>query len=556
MSLLYPWLLIALPVLGVALWLLERWRREPLVLVVADLELFAPQAASREEARAAERRSSWRFWSRLLALLFLVLAASGPRVSIGPPGALVVEVVLSRGLSASAKPEGAESSHLDHQVTALRGVVEGLRPDDRVRLHLVPGPPARLLSRNEAFLALERARPAAAEGDLRETLEPLLAPRPGQAAPVFCASERDPGIESPRLELALLGGPYRNRGLVALRRSGQTLHATLQGTPGPVEVVFAARGTRGDVLSGRAQGTLGGEGPLVLSWSDPGLREAVEASVRILGQDAIPSDDRAFAVASRGGVRRVAVQGKLSPALRRALEAIEQVQVEVVPAGRVPECDLLVLNALPKVLPPTALAVVPTSLPSEPLAGGLLRPGSPHPAWTHLPLRLSHDPAQVPGLTQAPSGLPGAQPLLLAGREPFVLVAGDPSPEVVVLRAPASGPWTEREAFPLLWAELLEALAPQSRGELRAFPAGAPHALLGRVPWGPPQRVLSEGRPLLGSVAQPARAPRAESSRPFDPQALSRLAAARPPAPERDLAPWLALLALPFLLGAVWPGPR
>ena len=558
MSLLYPWVLAALPVLGLALWLLERWRRQPLVLVVAELELFAPGTASRDEARAAERRLSWRFWCRLLALALLVFTGSGPRVAVGPRGSLVVEAVLSRGLSASARGGGTSEPHLEHTRVALRTLVESLRPDDGVRLHLVPGPPAQLLTRNEAFLALERVRPAAAEADLAATLSPLLAPRPGVATPVFCASERDPGLQSPRLQLALSGGPYRNRGVVALRRSGTTLHATLLGAPGPVEVAFAARVAEGSVRTGQAKGTLREGQPLLLSWSDPSLAGALEASVRILGADAIASDDQAFAVASPERVRRVAFRGTLSAPLRRALLAVEQVRLEVVAPGAQPdpECVLLILDALPKVLPQIPLAVVPSALPNQPVPGGALRPSAPHPTWRHLAGRLTHDPGQVPGLTPTPRGLPAARPLILAGSEALVLVTGDPSPEVILLRAPATGPWTEREAFPLLWAELLEALAPRSRGELRAYPAGEPHALLGTVPWGPPQRVLREGAPVLGSVAQPARPPALASSRPFPPGALTLLAAARPPAPERDLAPWLALLALPFLLAAAWPAPR
>jgi len=554
-SLLYPWVLAALPVLAIALWLLERWRRQPLVLVVADLELFTPGAASEEEARAAERRLSWRFWSRLLALTLLVTAASGPRIAVGPRGSLVVEAVLSRGLSASAQGEGTSEAHLDRTRAALREVVERLRSDDRVRLHLLPGPPPQLLTRNEAFQALERVRPAAAEADLPTALAPLLAPQPGVTAPVFCASERDPGLQSPRLQLALSGGPYLNRGVVALRRSGNTLHATLLGTPGPVEVAFAARLVDGTLRSGQAKGVLSQGQPLLLSWSAPPLGRALEASVRILGSDALASDDQAFAVATRQRTRRVAVQGELSAPLRRALQAVELVQLEFVAPGRNPdpECALLIVNALPKVLPQIPLAVVPVALPNQPVPGGALRPGPPHQAWRHLASRLTHDPAQVPGLTPTPKGLPQVRPLILAGREPLVLVAGDQLPEVVVLRAPATGPWTERESFPLLWAELLEALAPLSHGELRAYPAGEPHPLLGRVPWGPPRRVLQGGAPVLGSVAQPARPPAEASSRPFPPEALSRLAAARPPAPERDLAPWIALLALPLLLAAAWP---
>lgn len=554
MSLLYPWVLAALPILGLVLWLLERWRQEPLVLEVADLALFTPRAASEEEARAAERRRSWRFWSRLLALSLLVLAASAPRVAVGPPGPLVVEAVLSRGLSASARPAGA--SLFERNRAALREVVAGLRPEDRVRLHLVPGPPARLLSRNEAYLALEQVRPAAAESDLARTLEPLLAPRPGPQPPVFCASERDPGLQSPRLQLALAGGPYRNRGVVALRRSGTNLHATLVGAPGPVELSFAARSPGGEVLTGRFAGELEEGQPLLASWSHPALAEALEASVRLVGADELSADDQAFAVASPSRARRVAVSGELSAPLRRALLAVERVQLEDLAPGASPAgCDLLILNDLPKVLPEVPLVVVPTSLPSEPLPGGLLGAGAGHPAWRHLSGRLSHDPVQVAGLTPPPEGLPRALPLVLAGSEPLILVTGSPRPQVVVLRTPATGPWTEREAFPLLWAELLEALAPQSAGELRAYPAGQTHPALGHVPWGLPRRVLSEGRPLLGSVARPASPPEVASAQPFPPGAAQLLAAARPPAPERDLAPWLALLALPFVLGALWPAP-
>ena len=565
MSFAAPWVLLAFPCLALALWLLERWRRRPLALLVADAELFRPDAQSEREARAARRQLALRFWLRLAALALLCLAAAAPRQARGARGALVLDLVCDRGLSSGARePSGA--TPLEAHRAELAQVLERLRPEDRVRLHLVPGPGSpRPLTPAAAAEVLAAARPAGLEAGaaLAGLLPALLAPAAGP--PVFLASDRPPPRSGSRLEVALRGAPYADRGITSLRLEGTIAYAALWGAPGPVEVRFAARvGPGGEeagaplIIQGRVRGQLQGQTPLLLAWSDPALARAEELSARLIGTDALAEDDVAFALSAAAPPRRVGLVGELgesAPALLRALSALPGVTLERLSAlpPHAEAFDLLVLERLPEVLPAAPIAVVPATLATTNRAGGRLAPGRPHPAFPHSAARLSADPGAVERVGLPPAGLPQAEALLLAGEVPLVLLSGSPRPRVLVCTAPTRGPWTRREVFPLLWAELLQAAAPRAPREVAALRAGAQSGAE-RAPFGPPQRV-ERGARRFGTVAARAQPPSEVYASAFSEEAWARLEAARPPPPSRDLAPWLALLAGLLLCASFWP-PR
>ena len=175
----------------------------------------------------------------------------------------------------------------------------------------------------------------------------------------------------------------------------------------------------------------------------------------------------------------------------------------------------------------------------------------------HTARQAERDPAAIPRLGPLPEGLPGAAPVLLAGRQPLALVSGEGRQLLAVLRAPLgksdAGSWIASASFPLFWAELLELAAPRTRAELRAHPAGRPHPLLAEVPYALRTYRDAGGRALLGTVAAPLAPDPPAAERAFSQGDLERLEAARPEVPARTLAPWLALLALLPVLGAWWP---
>ena len=556
MSLASPWLLLAFPCFAFALWLLERWRRRPLALRVADLALFQREAASETEARAARRRLALSLWLRLLALALLTLGWAEPRLASGPGGALAVDLVCDRGLSSGASARSGASALETHRAE-LRRVLARLRPDDRVRLHLLPGEPLRDLDPAAAAAALDQARPAGREAELEATLQPLLAR--GAGPPVFLASDRAPTLTSPRLALALFGAPYLNRGITSLRREGAQVFAAVRGAPGPVEVQFAASsGAGAPLLTGVVRGQLGPEGFLLVAWSEPRLAQSREVSARLALHpgDALATDDVAFALAPPAPSRRVGIVGEVSPALERALRALPGVALERLSevSGRPEDLlgfDLLVVERLPEVLPQVPLAVVPRALPPQTLAGGPLAAGLPHPAFVHSLARLGRDAGGVERVAAPPPGLPQGRALLLAGAQPLILVSGAPRPRVLVCTAPAEGPWTRREVFPLLWAELLQSLAPAEPEDFAALPAGA-RVGPGRAPWGPPQRVV-DGARSYGTAAGLAEPPPQAVSSAFSDAAFAALEAARPAPPARGLASYLALGAGLFLLLSFWP---
>ncbi|MBX3470531.1 MAG: BatA domain-containing protein [Planctomycetes bacterium] len=136
----HPALLPIGPLAVLLLWLLERWRQRPVRVVVADVGLFSTTPEVEAEARARRRRLGARFVVVALAALSLGLAAAGPRGPRPAAGPLVVDLVLDRGVT-SGVVEADGATRLEHHRRHLRRAVDALGPDDRARVHLVPGEP-------------------------------------------------------------------------------------------------------------------------------------------------------------------------------------------------------------------------------------------------------------------------------------------------------------------------------------------------------------------------------------------------------------------------------
>ena len=97
-----PIFLLAFPLALVLIFVLERWRRRPVLLEVADVSLFVVSPEAEAEARAQIQRLSQAFWFRVAAAAAFSFALSAPRLTVGPKGALEVDLVLERGLLAGA----------------------------------------------------------------------------------------------------------------------------------------------------------------------------------------------------------------------------------------------------------------------------------------------------------------------------------------------------------------------------------------------------------------------------------------------------------------------
>ena len=129
-----PALALLVPLVLVLLYLLERWRRRPVALVVADLALFETTPEIESEAKARRRRLVVRWLLKAAAAVALGLAAAGPWVEASAEGVVHVDLVLDRGLS-SATVEAGGRTRLELSREHLLSVLERLRPDDRARVH-------------------------------------------------------------------------------------------------------------------------------------------------------------------------------------------------------------------------------------------------------------------------------------------------------------------------------------------------------------------------------------------------------------------------------------
>ena len=578
----HPLALALGPLAVLLLWLLERWRRRPPRLVVADPALFEPDAEVEAEARTRRRRAGARWLLRAGAALLMALAAAGPRLPGGAGGPLLVDLVLDRGPLADARdPQGAP--RLAARRAALEQVLARLRPDDRVRLHLLPAgaaPAPPPLSPASARAVLARAGAVGAPAGLAQALAGLA----GNAGPpVFVATGAAPQLPPALAERVRLAGgvsaagPLRDRALVSLAEDEQGavwVGVVTRQAPGPADLTLrsaAGEGAEPRVLTRRLELPADGE---TLVRFDPAELQPPPAWVeaRLDEPDDLPLDDGAAAV-REVRPRAVGVVGDPGPWVRRALRAVPGVILRELPrleAARDAGLDLVVAGRLQaeEQLPGVPLAIVPPALPAEPAPGGELEGVSPpglEQAFARTLEALGREPPTLARRGELPA-LPAARPLLrLRDGSPVAVVAGEGRRLVVAFAFPLLREvttWTELPSFPLFWAELLRLVAPRGpgHGTLQAHPAGQPwEGPEGRlVPLLPGLVRGPDGAPLLGTVATLPEPEAARETTParFDPRALEALEAARPAARERPLAAWCLLLGAGLALLAWRPERR
>lgn len=565
----HPWLLLLAPPVLAVLYLLERWRRRPVEVRVADLGLFAEVGEVLVDARARRRRLSRRWLARALAALLLIAAAAGARAPGGGRGPVTVDLVLDAGVSAGVHER--EGTRLELHRRHLEAVLSRLHADDRVRVHALPAgafPPPRPVSPARARELLAAVRPTAARARVEEAARRLAAaaPVPGR---VFVATDRPLSVE--RAAVANAGTRRPNLGIVGLAREDGDLFVALSATAFAarrVEVQLAARGPGGSTTA-RLAVAVPAEGAVLARWGALPA-DAREVSARIEPGDALPCDDRAFAVVLPDPPRRVTVVGSPGSAVERALRAVPGVRL-VHLAGRDPDAvrraaeasDLLVLSFVPEVLPPVGVAVVPSALPEAGLlAGGPVRPAAERGPLPFALAALEREVFSVSPVAPPPPGLGSLRPLVRAGEAPLLSLAGRGRRTVAVFGAPLGGgsPWPRQQSFPLLWGELLDLAAPRGvagPGPLRSWEAGRPPP-----PGGPAAPLYfvgrgrdAAGRPALGTAAAPLPSDPPPPERGFAADELAAIDAGRPTAPPTSLSPLLALAAL-LCLGSAWaPAP-
>ncbi|MEZ6187809.1 MAG: hypothetical protein R3F62_22720 [Planctomycetota bacterium] len=510
------WLLLA-PLAWAILWLLERWRRRPLRVVVADLSLF-PETAGTSAAPRASRRPSRAFWWRVAACGALALAAAGPRST--QRGRLDVDLVCDRGLESGFVVDGQRV--LDWERAQLERVLARLEPRDRVHLSLVPDrggvPP---LSPADAARVLAQATPAAAAGDVRRAAQAL----PGQR-PAFVASPAPLELEGLAQARWTARGP--NRGVVALGLDTDGVEVALasDGLPSPCAVELRVSGDGGEATRTTPSSSPRAAPPAAAGRAARGPRASSRAARGPVARARRPGHRR-----PRGGAARAAGAGR--PGLRPRPGGRARAPGRAGDRGRAgrPRTprphDLLVVDRLSSdaPLPPTAVVVVPTAR-----RGPCPRPSCARPSTPRARSRTVDAVFAAPFRVVARSPLPaleGAHPLIqTAAGEPLVLVKGRGRALLGARGVPPrreATSWVDARAFPFFWAELV-ALASEARGQLQAVPAGT------RVDGAPALDVgtFPPGEPRVGTVAALVPLREAAPPAPFAEADLAGLEAARP----------------------------
>lgn len=546
-----PLLALALALAAlVLLAILERMRRQPVVLLVASLDLF-PESAEVANAAAQSRRREWRdLLLRALAAVAFALAAGGPSVEAGEPSGRRVRVLLARGASLAAR-EPVGRSRLDLARDEVRRALERLAPEDRVDLGLLPpglDAPEAGLSPAAAIRALDSVAAVAAPGDLASNAAPLaaaasdLARDPAHALPALAVVDRAPAPGSLPAELlaaarlATVGSPLGNRALVALgSRRDETGRERLLGavanlapTSAKVEVELRLARDPGELARAAARPfsleLAAGETRSFLFDDAAVLAAATVAEARLVGEDALALDDRVLALRPALVPVRIAIAGDLGRPVETALRACEGVSVELFPEGQAPSrgFDLTVLRAERDdepaplgacvfVCPPTQGALEPRGLRVAEARARTLCPsvlGGESAGGLDLAAALARVGRVRP---EPPRNLGALEPVLVASEPvPTTLIAASPAARAGALAvylgfdtraAGVVDVWARDASFPRFWAEIVErvrerpeeppGLSVEPTGRALALPRPAdasPGAWLEVVPPGEPPR--------------------------------------------------------------------
>jgi hypothetical protein len=187
--------------------------------------------------------------------------------------------------------------------------------------------------------------------------------------------------------------------------------------------------------------------------SVPLATEVHSLGVRLLGRDALSLDDSATSLAPGGPPRDVVLVGRPSAALRRALESIPFVRLQVLDptVTERPRVDLTVLDGiLPQQLPAGPLLLVDPPASSARLLGvGIGSGARVHAAH---PLMQGLDLAALRGETPTVSGVPGWAHVVLGNIQGPLVMEGrlEGHPIVVLTFDPAMTGLEKSLAYPLL----------------------------------------------------------------------------------------------------------
>lgn len=181
--------------------------------------------------------------------------------------------------------------------------------------------------------------------------------------------------------------------------------------------------------------------------------EVRSIDVRLLGRDALPLDDSASSLAPGGPPRDVLLIGRPSAGLRRALESVPFVRLQIVDPTVIdrPHADLTVLDSImPAQLPPGPLLLVDPPGNSARLLGVGL--GSAARVQAGHPLLQGLDLAALRGETPTVAGVPGWAHVVLGNMQGPLVMEGrlEGRPAVAFTFDPAVTGLEKSIAYPLL----------------------------------------------------------------------------------------------------------
>jgi hypothetical protein len=460
-TLLAPVALVALLV-PVAIYLVHwlsgsrRRLRVPALFLWADL----PQASM---GRSHHRRPpiTLLLLLQLLAASLAALALSRPATPNDPPRHLALI------LDASASMQSTDVAPTRFDAARARGLerLAALGPADQVSL-IRAGRDAVLLSSttpDAARDALNRARPGASASAIREALAlassqvAATSDRHGQIVLLTDGAWPTPESVGPLavpVEVVAVGGGSDNQSVgklqVRMDPSGRAQTAFVEianhaDRPTRVPMRLTADGAPLDErqvdIPARTRTRL----------SIPLPVDAHHITVRLLGHDSLALDDIAETNAPGGPPRDVAVVGRVTDGLRRALESVPSLQVRPRDASVLSPADLTVLaGALPARLPPGPLLLVdPPSNSGRLLGVGL---GNGARVQELHPLLQGLDLTAMQSETPSVSGVPGWAHVVLGTLDGPLIMEGrlDGQPVVALTFDPSLSGLEKSLAFPLL----------------------------------------------------------------------------------------------------------
>jgi hypothetical protein len=416
------------------------------------------------QARTGRRRRrvppfSWLLVLQLAAALLAILALARPTV----PGQSQRHVAMILDASATMQATDISPTRFEAARNAMIARLQTLRPDDLVSL-IRAGQQATLVvtgSPGAVSQALPTVQPGRTAPAIREALA-LASTQLSQTA------DRQPSIvlftdgawSAPAsvgpltapVEVVPTGGGSNNQAVAAaavrLDPTGRGQIAFVDvanesDRPARVPISLSADGAPLDAR----QVSINARGQAQLSIPLPA--DVRHVTVQLTGQDALALDDRLDVLAPGGPAREVALLGRASDGLQRALESIPSLHLRSADSSSQPELTVLA-GVLPAKLPAGPLLLVDPPANSARLVGVGL--GSAARVEPSDPLLQGLDTAALEALTPSINSVPGWAHVALGTQQGPLLMHGtlEGHPVVSMTFDPAVSGLEKSLAFPLL----------------------------------------------------------------------------------------------------------